>query len=211
MTVILWWTRRVIVQCGSFFSSARFGTANTGGAIPRPKNAPPARFLNGLSIPFSQSRKMHRHPQGCRCFLVDSKGLDPSNLTDATRALSQLSYEPELRTLLILAQNRAVVKRFPKNFLSFQNSAVTVVCPRDGIFPRQIQIAGGAFAHKTHGGAVVARAHNDVRARGGRLVGKVSRGVVNRAYNSLAASRASMRHSRIMAKSEVLPYKVAPA
>ena len=27
-------------------------------------------------------------------FLVDSKGIEPSNLTDANRALSQLSYEP---------------------------------------------------------------------------------------------------------------------
>ena len=26
--------------------------------------------------------------------LVDSKGIEPSNLTDANRALSQLSYEP---------------------------------------------------------------------------------------------------------------------
>ena len=27
--------------------------------------------------------------------MVDSKGIEPSNLTDANRALSQLSYEPE--------------------------------------------------------------------------------------------------------------------
>ncbi len=26
--------------------------------------------------------------------MVDSKGIEPSNLTDANRALSQLSYEP---------------------------------------------------------------------------------------------------------------------
>ena len=28
--------------------------------------------------------------------MVDSKGIEPSNLTDANRALSQLSYEPIL-------------------------------------------------------------------------------------------------------------------
>ncbi len=27
--------------------------------------------------------------------MVDSKGIEPSNLTDANRALSQLSYEPK--------------------------------------------------------------------------------------------------------------------
>ena len=33
-------------------------------------------------------------PNGWSFFLVDSKGIEPSNLTDANRALSQLSYEP---------------------------------------------------------------------------------------------------------------------
>ena len=31
--------------------------------------------------------------------LVDSKGIEPSNLTDANRALSQLSYEPKFELL----------------------------------------------------------------------------------------------------------------
>ena len=39
-----WWGKVVIVQCGSLFSSVSFGTANTGGAIPRPKNADTAAF-----------------------------------------------------------------------------------------------------------------------------------------------------------------------
>ncbi len=34
-------------------------------------------------------------PQGRRLNLVDLKGIEPSNLTDANRALSQLSYKPE--------------------------------------------------------------------------------------------------------------------
>ena len=32
--------------------------------------------------------------------LVDSKGIEPSNLTDANRALSQLSYEPIFNSCL---------------------------------------------------------------------------------------------------------------
>ena len=35
--------------------------------------------------------------------MVDSKGIEPSNLTDANRALSQLSYEPELLLLHLTA------------------------------------------------------------------------------------------------------------
>ena len=31
--------------------------------------------------------------------VVDSKGIEPSNLTDANRALSQLSYEPKFELL----------------------------------------------------------------------------------------------------------------
>ena len=41
--------------------------------------------------------------------MVDSKGIEPSNLTDANRALSQLSYEPifdytETDSFCIIAQ-----------------------------------------------------------------------------------------------------------
>ena len=37
--------------------------------------------------------------------MVDSKGIEPSNLTDANRALSQLSYEPiSLNRLHIISQ-----------------------------------------------------------------------------------------------------------
>ena len=38
--------------------------------------------------------------QNSNPFLVDSKGIEPSNLTDANRALSQLSYEPILHCSL---------------------------------------------------------------------------------------------------------------
>ena len=37
-------------------------------------------------------------------FMVDPKGIEPSNLTDANRALSQLSYGP-LSSLFIIPQN----------------------------------------------------------------------------------------------------------
>ncbi len=33
-------------------------------------------------------------PSGRLSYLVDLKGIEPSNLTDANRALSQLSYKP---------------------------------------------------------------------------------------------------------------------
>ena len=44
------------------------------------------------SIPFKQNEK---HPEWGAFVLVDLKGIEPSNLTDANRALSQLSYKPE--------------------------------------------------------------------------------------------------------------------
>ena len=43
----------------------------------------------------SPSSQMKAPQKGC-FHLVDSKGIEPSNLTDANRALSQLSYEPIL-------------------------------------------------------------------------------------------------------------------
>ena len=43
------------------------------------------------SIPFKQNEK---HPEWGAFVLVDLKGIEPSNLTDANRALSQLSYKP---------------------------------------------------------------------------------------------------------------------
>ena len=42
----------------------------------------------------SPSDKTKKPPNGDFFVLVDSKGIEPSNLTDANRALSQLSYEP---------------------------------------------------------------------------------------------------------------------
>ena len=50
----------------------------------------------GLSIMIRSSigYQKGRHPLRVSSFLVDSKGIEPSNLTDANRALSQLSYEP---------------------------------------------------------------------------------------------------------------------
>ena len=41
-----------------------------------------------------QAPKKRQHPMGAVSFLVDLKGIEPSNLTDANRALSQLSYKP---------------------------------------------------------------------------------------------------------------------
>ena len=38
-----------------------------------------------------------RETIGFTALLVDLKGIEPSNLTDANRALSQLSYKPECR------------------------------------------------------------------------------------------------------------------
>ena len=43
----------------------------------------------------SPSDKTKKPPNGDFFVLVDSKGIEPSNLTDANRALSQLSYEPK--------------------------------------------------------------------------------------------------------------------
>ncbi len=44
-------------------------------------------------------KKSLQPTRGCRLvFLVDPKGIEPSNLTDANRALSQLSYGPIFRS-----------------------------------------------------------------------------------------------------------------
>ncbi len=42
---------------------------------------------------FAMDKKICRHKS--TDFLVDPKGIEPSNLTDANRALSQLSYGPK--------------------------------------------------------------------------------------------------------------------
>ena len=103
------------VQCGSLFSFMSFGTVNVGGGTLRPKNATLWRFLHGLSIPFgSLQRKITDTLLGVGDFLVDPKGIEPSNLTDANRALSQLSYEPIAE--FILTQIPSVVKRLLKFF-----------------------------------------------------------------------------------------------
>ena len=47
----------------------------------------------------SPSNKTKKPPNGDFFVLVDSKGIEPSNLTDANRALSQLSYEPKFELL----------------------------------------------------------------------------------------------------------------
>ena len=44
-----------------------------------------------IRSPLSKTKKQ---AVGLLFVLVDSKGIEPSNLTDANRALSQLSYEP---------------------------------------------------------------------------------------------------------------------
>lgn len=57
--------------------------------------------------------------------LVDLKGIEPSNLTDANRALSQLSYRPRystvIETALVLYQ---IFKKCKEAFLSFLQSVV---------------------------------------------------------------------------------------
>ena len=51
----------------------------------------PTGLYDSDSIPFKQKND---HPVGVAILLVDLKGIEPSNLTDANRALSQLSYKP---------------------------------------------------------------------------------------------------------------------
>ena len=46
------------------------------------------------SIPMDFDYKSSPRQKAKAAFMVDSKGIEPSNLTDANRALSQLSYEP---------------------------------------------------------------------------------------------------------------------
>ena len=41
--------------------------------------------------------------------MVDPKGIEPSNLTDANRALSQLSYGPMAAQKLILRSTNAII------------------------------------------------------------------------------------------------------
>ena len=50
------------------------------------------------SIPREPSQNK-KAPKRVLFVLVDSKGIEPSNLTDANRALSQLSYEPRFSQL----------------------------------------------------------------------------------------------------------------
>ena len=56
-----------------------------------PVNAHASGVCDADSIPFKQKND---HPGGVVILLVDLKGIEPSNLTDANRALSQLSYKP---------------------------------------------------------------------------------------------------------------------
>ena len=56
---------------------------------------PPENFLKpvcGISV---VKRKITPVFTGVILYLVDLKGIEPSNLTDANRALSQLSYRPK--------------------------------------------------------------------------------------------------------------------
>ena len=59
---------------------------------------------------------LHTYSAGCSFTppMVDPKGIEPSNLTDANRALSQLSYEPIAE--FILTQIPSVVKGLLKKF-----------------------------------------------------------------------------------------------
>ena len=60
------------------------------------------------SIPFEQKKQA----VGLLFVLVDSKGIEPSNLTDANRALSQLSYEPIFTCLI--SDSFCIIAHFSK-------------------------------------------------------------------------------------------------
>ena len=58
--------------------------------------------------------------------MVDLKGIEPSNLTDANRALSQLSYRPmalETGTIVLYHIFSSCKEFFPRDF-GFQSSGV---------------------------------------------------------------------------------------
>ena len=56
----------------------------------------PRRLIHSRSrsIPPENIPNKRATPSGWLSYLVDLKGIEPSNLTDANRALSQLSYKP---------------------------------------------------------------------------------------------------------------------
>ena len=60
-------------------------------ALRRPRRLIHSRFR---SIPLGNIPNKRATPSGWLSYLVDLKGIEPSNLTDANRALSQLSYKP---------------------------------------------------------------------------------------------------------------------
>ncbi len=64
-------------------------------AVGQSNSLPPENFLKpvcGISV---VKRKITPVFTGVILYLVDLKGIEPSNLTDANRALSQLSYRPK--------------------------------------------------------------------------------------------------------------------
>mgnify|MGYP000876005965 FL=1 len=64
-------------------------------AVGRRNSPPPENFLKpvcGISV---VKRKITPVFTEVIFYLVDLKGIEPSNLTDANRALSQLSYRPK--------------------------------------------------------------------------------------------------------------------
>ena len=79
------WTRRMIV-CISFFpcGGREKEIEESTGCAHRSMNAPPARSMR-IRSPLSKTKKQ---AVGLLFALVDSKGIEPSNLTDANRALS---------------------------------------------------------------------------------------------------------------------------
>ena len=69
-------------------------------------NVQPTGLYGHDSIPFKPKRKA---PKRVLFVLVDSKGIEPSNLTDANRALSQLSYKPVFTFRTILATAECII------------------------------------------------------------------------------------------------------
>ena len=57
----------------SFFAGDPYGN------LPRPKTVPPARFLNGLSIP-TQTINKERHTDVCLSFLVNYATRDTNTM-----------------------------------------------------------------------------------------------------------------------------------
>ena len=99
-----------MIVCISFFpcGGREKEIEESTGCAHRSMNAPPARSMR-IRSPSSKTKKQ---AVGLLFVLVDSKGIEPSNLTDANRALSQLSYEPIFTCLI--SDSFCIIAHFSK-------------------------------------------------------------------------------------------------